>query len=332
MRKGYRVGNANTSDVDRLCTLVRRLRRIEAHPLIAADGGETIHRLHSTQFTQTVFDHRTDPAQSYVVLKFDLPDEVQFESLAARLRPLTLGTDVIGHKSIMDALDALTDSTDLAIAISNAALRREWEEATRRDRKNRGAKTRAYTMYAGEEGDDDAEAATDLDLAYAWLYEDSLHGDVPAYDEFNARDRYQAATHVFAHIAVVALETLAYIRWLVAEGYLDLPEEVFTVDVVVAETKWEVRGQIYVGEPGKVMAGGDLNKPPPGMKTIQEAMRPLIQDRIDAEFERTQPIGDAVNALAQAEEAMVEADGMPADVAQHMDAVVNRLTSESDDN
>ncbi|MFM9378809.1 hypothetical protein [Gordonia sp. VNK21] len=259
---------SNIDDAARLSAFVRRLRRVEAHPLIAMDGGERIRELCKTQFKTEVY-----PETGEVVLKFDLPDEVQFESLAARLRPMTLDRDTLGHSKVMDSLDALTDTADETIARSSAHFRTEWRQATERDRA-RGAKTRAYSMVVQNIETGEIGQATDLDLAYAWLYEDSIHGDLPSYDEFDARDRYRAATHVFSHIAVVALETLAYIRFLVERGHLAIPAEGLEVDVVVNETRWEQRGRGFFGEPGRIPEGTDLTDevPPPGMRPICEIL------------------------------------------------------------
>jgi hypothetical protein len=268
---------AKISDTDRLSAFVRRLRRIEAHPLIAADGGDLVRELSATKFKPYV-----DMEAKDVVLRFDLPDEVQFESLAARLRPMTLASDTLGHAKVMDALDALTDTTDKAIAASNAQLRQQWSDATERDR-TRGAKTRAYRVGVQDIETGETASATDLDLAYAWLYEDSVHGDLPSYDEFDARDRYSAAIHVFAHIAVVALETLAYIRFLVENGHLSLPAEAFEVDVVVDEPKWEQRGHAYFGPPGEVPDALDIDygTAPEGMRPIHEMFEPTISQDAD---------------------------------------------------
>ena len=43
---------------------------------------------------------------------------------------------------------------------------------------------------------------------------------------------------------------------------------------------------------------------------------------IDAEFERTQPIGNAINALAQAEGIIAAADELPPDVAARLDQIL----------
>lgn len=229
-------------DTARLSAFVRRLRRIEAHPLIADNGGELVRTLQKTQFKITVF-----PETQETFVRFDLPDEVQFESLAARLRPMTVKADALHHSKVMDSLEALTsNATDPQVQKLNSQVRRAWEDATKRDR-NRGSATRAYMMSIGTIDGNLNEHATDLDLAYAWLYEDSVHGDLPSYDEFSARDRYQAATYVFGGIACVALDTLNYIRSLIDNNCLHLPAEALDTPVVVSETSWKQKVQAYVG-------------------------------------------------------------------------------------
>ena len=259
-------------DTTRLSAFVRRLRRIEAHPLISADGGKMIRTLRRTQFKLTVF-----PQTQEALLKVELPDEVQFESLAARLRPMTVGSDTLNRSKVMASLDALTASaTDPQVSAINARVRQAWVEATKRDR-NRGNTTRAYMMAVGNiDGEVDGHA-TDLDLAYAWLYEDSVHGDLPSYDEFTARDRYQAATYVFAGIACVALDTLQYLRSLIDDGVLVLPAEALETPVVVTETSWELPTQAYIGavQEADTLTGIGQNTLPPDMQPIHEVLRPI---------------------------------------------------------
>lgn len=262
------IQTMKVDDTERLSAFVRRLRRIEAHPLIAADGGALIHDLYTTPFRQVVY-----PDLGEVVMKYDLPDEVQFESLAARLRPMTLASDKLGYARVLDSLDALTDAGDLAVGLSNTRLRQEWKNATQRDRDNRGTTMRAYWVVI------DDEQVSDLDLAYAWLYEDSMHGDLPSFEAFGPRERYKAATNVFSHIAVVALETLAYVRFLIAEGCLALPGEALTAEVVVAESVWEERGRAMLGPPrgdgdDHDWTGDDVFD---GMHPIHEVIRPVSE-------------------------------------------------------
>ncbi|WP_299487292.1 hypothetical protein [uncultured Gordonia sp.] len=48
----------------------------------------------------------------------------------------------------------------------------------------------------------------------------------------------------------------------------------------------------------------------------------MTEAEIDAEFERTQPIGNAINALAQAEGIIAAADELPPDVAARLDQIL----------
>ncbi|EGD57148.1 hypothetical protein [Gordonia neofelifaecis] len=52
-------------------------------------------------------------------------------------------------------------------------------------------------------------------------------------------------------------------------------------------------------------------------------------DDPDAEFLATEHIGNAINALAQAEEAVAEPAPMPPEVAERLDALIDRLTDDS---
>ncbi|WP_161895226.1 hypothetical protein [Gordonia spumicola] len=51
----------------------------------------------------------------------------------------------------------------------------------------------------------------------------------------------------------------------------------------------------------------------------------MTEAEIDAEFERTQPIGNAINALAQAELAVAAVDEMPPDVAVRVGDTLRNL-------
>ncbi len=48
----------------------------------------------------------------------------------------------------------------------------------------------------------------------------------------------------------------------------------------------------------------------------------LTEAEIDAEFARTQPIGNAINALAQAELVIAAVEELPADVRERLDQVI----------
>ncbi|MEJ9078399.1 hypothetical protein WKY82_08255 [Gordonia malaquae] len=57
----------------------------------------------------------------------------------------------------------------------------------------------------------------------------------------------------------------------------------------------------------------------------------MTEAEIDAEFERTQPIGNALHALAQAELAVVAVDEMPPEVQTRLDQVLRDVLGQTGD-
>ncbi|GAA2375830.1 hypothetical protein GCM10009855_13860 [Gordonia cholesterolivorans] len=316
---GKKSTKPQPSDADRLSAFVRRLRRIEAHPLIAADGGALIRHLHTTPFRVLALQ-KPDGTPVGTQLKFDLPDEVVFESLAARLRPMTLANDVLGHAAVMDSLDALTAHVDdPRIAKVNAQARADWAAATERDRA-RGGKVRAYKMVVGTRGGDDAVTLTDLDLAYAWLYEDSLHGDLPSTDMVSSRDRYFAAVTVFCHIAVVALKTLGYLRWMIENGHLILPDAALNAEVVVVEPAWTENVAAH-------MAGPEVNPDEfEDPDSIPDGAL-SIHDFIHENYGRAGDDESVVEAGFEATVHIGEAESTSPETAEHTNDFIDELTA-----
>ena len=73
-------------------------------------------------------------------------------------------------------------------------LRRKWREST-----SRSPRTRAYRVAI------DSKMHTDIELPFAWPYQDGAHGDESTTGYLGVGERFAAAVGVFAHIAVVAL-------------------------------------------------------------------------------------------------------------------------------
>jgi hypothetical protein len=165
-----------------------------------------------------------------------LPDEVQFESLATRVRTFTLERDRLNWAKVLDVLDRLTGLEDRALRVSSEQLRQQWTEATER----RTPRQRAYRLgyQIGADGDGEQAHLTDINMAYAWLYQDVAHGDEVSTGYFGVKERYRAAVGVFSHMAVVAIETLHYVNALVALGVLDLPVGTFSDPVVVTDREY----------------------------------------------------------------------------------------------
>lgn len=201
-------------------------------------------------------------------LRFQLPDEVQFESLATRVRAFTLASDRLHWVKALDALDRLTGLDDTTIQRSSSDLRQEWAEAT-----DRTSRTRAFwsSYVAGEQGEGGQGRFTDIDLAYAWLYQDVAHGDEVSTGYFGVDERYRAAVGVFSHMAVVAIETLHYINQLVELGVVALPVGAFSDPVVVSNTEHVVEGMFYQAEAGTDV--GDVSATGP----VSDRFRPAFE-------------------------------------------------------
>ena len=107
-------------------------------------------------------------------IRSPLPDEVQFESLATRVRTFTLKGDRLYWPKVLDALDRLTGLEDQRLRTWSEQLRRAWAAATER---NTG-RERAYRLgyRVGADGEGEQGHHTDMDMAYAWLYQDVAHG------------------------------------------------------------------------------------------------------------------------------------------------------------
>jgi hypothetical protein len=228
-----------TDDTRLVADFVRRLRRVALHPLSLDQSGEGdqvpmpgnyLRTLMSAGGTATVSaDHRA-------TIRLPLPDEVQFESLATRVRTFTLPRDRLYWPKVFDALDRLTGQEDEQVRTFSEQFREGWAKATERN----GPQERAYRMgyRVGDTDDAEEQHFTDIDAAYAWLYQDVAHSDEVSTGHFGVMERFRAAVGVFANLALVAVATLHYINSLVANGKLDLPVGTFSDRVVVTEREY----------------------------------------------------------------------------------------------
>lgn len=263
---------AETRDTQLVADFVRRLRRVALHPLALDEQGDVDQLpplpgdlLRRLMHVPTSVEEHED---GKVTMRSPLPDEVQFESLATRLRPFTLESDRLYWKKALGALDRLTGLEDPALRASSSDLREEWNQAA-----NRGSRARAfYTGYQVADDDGQAQHLTDLDLAYAWLYQDVAHGDEVTTGYFGVKERYRAAVGVFSHLAVVAIETLHYINCLVQLGVITLPVGTFSDPVVVTGDDYVFHG---LGLLVETDVGNDLRDPAIAA-SVPDVLRPAF--------------------------------------------------------
>lgn len=277
------MNTARDSDVQLIADFVRRLRRVALHPLALAtevDGptpmpGDYLRKLMQVEVKAEI---RSDGTATF---RSPLPDEVQFESLATRVRPFTLTKERLYWVTALDALDRLVGVSDLALRLSSHSLREEWAFAT-----DRTSRTRAYwsSYVVGDGGDGQQGQFSDIDLAYAWLYQDVAHGDKVTTGVFEVLERYHAAVGVFSHLAVVAIETLHYINSLVELDVITLPVGTFSDPVIVTDNEYVTHGRAYESEVGADLGDVPIGGPLPShFRPLFDSIHELHQQRTDTE-------------------------------------------------
>jgi hypothetical protein len=200
-------------------------------------------------------------------MRSPLPDEVQFESLATRVRTFTIKSDRLYWPTALDALDRLTGLEDERVRLYSEKLRHHWAQATERNTPEARAYVAGYRI--GKEGEAGQGHYTDLDLAYTWLYQDVAHGDPVSTGYFDVKERFRAAVGVFSHTAVAAIDTLHYVNQLVANGFLDLPVGTFSDPVVVTDREYVQKVHFFDTEVGADLSVLDDEMP--------ENLRPALE-------------------------------------------------------
>jgi hypothetical protein len=217
-------------------------------------------------------------------IRSPLPDEVQFESLATRVRTFTIKSDRLYWPKVLDALDRLTGLQDQRLSWWSQQLREAWLEATERGTPQEHAYRLGYQV--GADGGGEQGHFTDIEVAYAWLYQDVAHGDAVSTGYFDITERYKAAVGVFSHMAVVALDTLHYLNDLVRLGLLELPVGTFSDRVVVTDSEYVMQAYWFDTE-----VGADLNVLD---SEVPEHLRPALElaKRLMANGDDPQQQGD----------------------------------------
>lgn len=200
-----------------LDAFVRRARRVEAHTLMA-DRDRFIMWAHGS--AQLSLGGGTGE------LRYDVPPEEAFESLAARVRPLLLEQDGIHFSRVLAAIGAF-GRDDPEVMRAREVLQRTWQRIT----------GTSIVGFAISEPVDGAPLVHDVDLAHGWLYGDLVHAnpDVPE-GVLNAtlNQRYFAAVLIYGQTALAAVASLNVVRMLVTKGLLTLDADAEVCPVVVS--------------------------------------------------------------------------------------------------
>jgi hypothetical protein len=93
------------------------------------------------------------------------------------------------------------------LRVSSQQFRQEWAEATKRHTPRKRAYRLGYQV--GSDADDEQAHLTDIEVAYAWLYQDVAHGDEVSTGYFDVKERYRAVVGVFSH----RLRPVEWCKW-----------------------------------------------------------------------------------------------------------------------
>ncbi|BBY15100.1 hypothetical protein [Mycolicibacterium litorale] len=219
---------------DRLQRFVLRARRVLAHSLVR-DDLDLLNEVARGTFKIAVETNR-ETGESTHRLKIQLPPEEAFESLAARLRPFTIGKESVYWSSVLDALEKLLSKETLASTVDIQSLRDYWSEVVE------GSKVAQIYYFMTDNG-----TLTDVELADRWLNSDSLHTEPiksAIGQDTTLNERYRAAAGVWSRIGACMENTYCLIVYLVNEGLLHLDASVFT-EPVVADSEIDQPTKVY---------------------------------------------------------------------------------------
>jgi len=225
---------------DVLSRFVLRARRIAAHSLVQDRAKLQSH-------ASGTFKGTLDTTGTLTMVQ-ELPDDEEaFESLAARLRPLTVRREPIYFGEVFAALEAAQTAKYQGRI---RALRYAWNAA-----EIQGTQVQAFSVQQSKaDGTEATDFVSDTQLAAAWLYADLVHADATGAKKaalvFPMVERYGAAVRKFAHLALLTLETLELVESMADDGLIDLDSEARTADVVVGKSELVRETRAYVAEVG----------------------------------------------------------------------------------
>ncbi|NJC23628.1 hypothetical protein BJ994_002704 [Arthrobacter pigmenti] len=230
-------------DVRIVSQFVLRARRVAAHSLAQERG-----KLET--FAGFKIDGQVT-SEGVMSMRRELPDEEVFESLAARVRPMTLEREPIYFKETFKALHRLLESSDKApseeMGERLAQLHKDWAAI---DLQGRGYLT-FWVQAERRDGSGRTPPVSDIQLASSWMYADLVHSDPkgPKRDGllFPIKERYSAAVTVFSRLALLTLATHDAFIELYSSGAIELDPLSLDTEIVVGKNELIDEGVAYVG-------------------------------------------------------------------------------------
>lgn len=258
------------TDEQRVNAFVVRARRITSHSLWR-EQRELMERVREVQIDLGIKIDPETSERTYLNRQV-FPAEELLESLAARLRPLTLESEDLHYTRVLKSIAALVPADQIPDYVEPIE---EWHKlwdavATRNEN------AQAFYIIT-EQG-----AASDQDLMYAWLYGDVVHADDKQAESkgLSVKIRYQAAAGIVTRMVDCTELTLLLVDSLVAEGILAIDSELFEREVVVEGTIFEetVVGS-YSAEVGTKIPDLVDDFDPEHWQSIDEMMETYLPNR-----------------------------------------------------
>lgn len=215
----------NAKDV--LRRFVIRARRIEAHSLVKSND--------VLKYVQPRFQIKYTESNAFKI-KYLMPGEEIFESLAARVRPCILKTEPVYLDKVFQAIEICMGSRQMEVNEQQCLddCRHRFNDLCN---KHSGMSYSVQKFDAGNSALEDS--LTDLQLGEAWLYADLVHSDPHGYKakatEFPYRDRYYAGTSFFSSLTVVVIDTYKLVTALNKQFQWNVDESAWREQVTIAE-------------------------------------------------------------------------------------------------
>ena len=224
---------------------VLRARRVQAHSIVQNQEELLRH-------AQGSFDGHVDVTGRMTITRRLPADEEVFESLASRVRPLTVKSEPVYYVKVFDAIEHLVSEADVDDALRARLddLRRAWDVS-----EIQGTQVQAYSVQSARiDGTDATNRVSDTQLAAAWLYADLVHADAPGPKQealaFPPHARYAAAVRVFSHMAALTVATLRIVESLRDAQLLALDNSAWEDDVTVGTSELIEEARAYVAPLG----------------------------------------------------------------------------------
>ena len=180
-------------------------------------------------------------------IKYAMPDQEIFESLAARTRPCILGSEPVYLDKVFRSIEMLLGERQLAGQAKKCldSCRKTFQNLHDKD-KGTSYSIQTYNADNIPEG----EPLSDLLIGEAWLYSDLVHAD-PKDDKAKAlklsyRDRYYAGTSFFSMLAIVIVTMLIFVTIINSQYHLGVDAEAWKEQVVASEEDSEVAAEKMV--------------------------------------------------------------------------------------